>query len=72
MADGTVQETRERNKEAAVDRLSHCADKVWALSDVNFDNMTERGTEGIVFLLRDLARELEDIYTEIHAELVKS
>lgn len=60
--------SRDRNKEDAIDRLSHCSDKAWALSDMDFDNLTCRGREGIVFLLRDLAIELEEIGEELRAE----
>lgn len=71
MAGDTVQEAAERNKEDAIDRLSHCSLKVAALSDLHFGDLSYKGAEGISFLLRDLKDELEDIEKEIRFELHK-
>ncbi len=55
-----------------VDRLSHCASKTWALSDVNFSELTSSGKSGLVFLLSDLARELESLEEELHQKIKRS
>lgn len=43
------------------DRLSQCASKTWALSEMNFGDLSSSGAEGMVFLLSDLAREIDEI-----------
>lgn len=62
--------SKDRNKEDAIDRLSHCSDKVFALScmDLGLIGRSEKGSNGLDFLLLNLSNELEEIEEELRAE----
>lgn len=49
----------------ALDRLGHCASKAWALSDVNFGELSSSGKAGISLILYDLARALDEIEKDL-------
>lgn len=70
MAEEMVKEKSFRyNKEDAIDRLSHCADKAFSLCFLMDSEVgrSEQGMTGLGFLLRDLADDLMEIEKEIRS-----
>ena len=59
-----------RNKGAAIDLLRRCADKTFALSclDLEMIGHSQKGCNGLEFLLKELADELKEIEEELRAE----
>lgn len=66
MASEILQECGNSHKEAAMDRLDHCVNKAFALSLLDFKEISSSSyVGGVEYLLRDLAMELKDIKEEL-------